>query len=148
MEQAGTVLDVSEVAAALRIAVGGLVRKLRQVPSPGELTFAETSALARLDRGGPATSSDLAKQDRISPQSMGATLAALELRGLVERRKDPVDGRRIVLTISAAGRQMVNDRRSARTELIARALDGGFTEAELVQLMTAAPLLDRLAEKL
>jgi len=148
MDQTATVLDVTEVAAAVRMAVGGLVRKLKQIPSPGELTLAETSALSRLDRGGPATSSDLAKQDRISPQSMGATLAALEQRGLVERSRDPEDGRRIMLSISAAGRRVVNDRRSARTELIARALRGGFTPAELGQLMTAAPLLERLAEQL
>jgi DNA-binding MarR family transcriptional regulator len=148
MEQGRTVRDVGEVAAALRIAVGMLVRKLRQTQPEGELTLSETSALSRLDRGGPATSSDLAKLDRISPQSMGATLAALEQRGLVERSRDPEDGRRIVMSISAAGRQVVNDRRGARTELIARALRDGFTPAELGQLMTAAPLLERLAEKL
>ncbi|WP_300610947.1 MarR family transcriptional regulator [Trebonia sp.] len=148
MEQAGTVRDVTDVAAAVRVAVGMLVRKLRQIPSEGELTLAETSALSRLDRGGPATSSDMAKQDRISPQSMGATLAVLEQRGLVSRDRDPADGRRIVLSITGAGRQVVNDRRSARTARIAAALRGGFTPAELDQLMTAAPLLERLAEKL
>ncbi len=148
MEQAGTVRDVTDVAAAVRVAVGMLVRKLRQIPSEGELTLAETSALSRLDRGGPATSSDMAKQDRISPQSMGATLAVLEQRGLVSRDRDPADGRRIVLSITGAGRQVVNDRRSARTARIATALRGGFTPAELDQLMTAAPLLERLAEQL
>lgn len=99
MERAATVTDDYEVAAALRVAIGLLVRKLRQAHLPGELTIAETSALSRLDRGGPATSSDMAKQDRISPQSMGATLAALEQRGLIERRRDPADGRRVVLSI-------------------------------------------------
>ncbi len=140
--------DVTEVAAALRVAVGLLVRRLRQTQPEGELTLAETSALSRLDRGGPATSSDLAKQDRISPQSMGATLAALEDRGLIERRRDPGDGRRIVLFISDAGRQVVNDRRGARTEQIAAALRAGFTADELGQLLAAAPLLERLAEEL
>ena len=46
-------------------------------PSSDELTLAESSALSRLERGGPATSSDLARLDRISPQSMGVTVAAL-----------------------------------------------------------------------
>ena len=147
MERAGTVTDDYEVAAALRVAIGLLVRKLRQAHLPGELTIAETSALSRLDRGGPATSSDMAKQDRISPQSMGATLAALEQRGLIERRRDPADGRRVVLSITAA-RQLANDRRGARSELIAAALRDGFTAAERDQLLAAAPLLERLAEKL
>ncbi len=148
MERAGTVTDDYEVAAALRIAIGMLVRKLRQAQLPGELTLSETWALSRLDRNGPATSSELAKLDRISPQSMGATLAALEERGLIERRRDPADGRRVVLSITAAGRQLVNDRRDARSEMIAAALRDGFTPAERDQLLAIAPLLERLAEKL
>lgn len=148
MEPAGIVRDVDEVAAALRIAVGMLVRKLRQAQPSGDLTLSETSALSRLDRGGPATSSDLAKLEGISPQSMGATIAALEQRGLILRQRDPADGRRIVLSVSETGRQVVNDRRSARTERIAAALRGGFTDAEIGQLMAAAPLLERLAGKL
>jgi DNA-binding MarR family transcriptional regulator len=148
MDQAGAVLDVNEVAAELRVAVGMVMRKLRQTQAPGDLTLAENTALSLLDRGGPATSSELAKLDRISPQSMGATLAALEQRGLVARDRDPGDGRRIVLSVTDAGRQVVNDRRGARTELIAAALRGGFTDSELAQLLAAAPLLERLAEKL
>ena len=148
MERAGTVTDDYEVAGALRVAIGQLVRKLRQAQLPGELTLAETWALSRLDRGGPATSSELARKDRISPQSMGATLAALEERGLIERGRDTADGRRVVLSITAAGRQLVNDRRGARSEMIAAALRDGFTAAELGQLLAAAPLLERLAERL
>jgi DNA-binding MarR family transcriptional regulator len=146
-EPGGLIPDIDEIAAALRISIGMLVRRMRQTQLPGELTLAETSALSRLDRGGPSTSSELARQDRISPQSMGATLAALEQRGLIERRRDPDDGRRIVLSITEAGGQVIRDRRNARTELIAKALAFGFTPLELGQLRTAAPLLERLAEK-
>ena len=143
-------LDVAEVAGALRVSVGMLVRKLKQVSAAGdeELTLPETSALSRLDRGGPATSSDLARLERISPQSMGATIAALEQRGLIERDRDPHDGRRIVLSVTDAGLQVVRDRRGARTAQIARALAAGFTPGELAQLRAATPLLERLAERL
>ena len=146
MESAGSVRDEYEVAAALQGAIGLLVRKMRQAHLPGELTLAESTALKRLDRDGPATSSDLAKQDRISPQSMGATLAALEQRGLIGRQRDPGDGRRVVLSVSDAGHQMVNDRRGARTEQFATALRAAFTDDELGQLLAVAPLLERLAE--
>jgi DNA-binding MarR family transcriptional regulator len=148
MDSDGTVTDVSEVAGALRVAVGLLVRKLRQPLNEGELTIAESSALGRLERSGPATSSDLARLDRISPQSMGVTVAALLERGLIERSRDPEDGRRIVLSITEAGRRMVHDKRGARTEQIAAALRNGFSEDELGQLKAAAVLLERLAEKL
>jgi DNA-binding MarR family transcriptional regulator len=108
----------------------------------------ETSALARLDRGGPATSSALARIEQISPQSMGATLSALEARGLVERGPDAYDGRRVVLSVTEAGRQLLRDKRDARTGQLARALSVGFTRDELDQLIAAAPLLERLAQSL
>jgi DNA-binding MarR family transcriptional regulator len=137
--------DVYEVAGALRKSVGLLLRRMRQARPEGELTLPESSALTRLDRGGPATPSTLARLEQISPQSMGATVAALEARGLVERRPDPADGRRAVMSVTEAGRQVLRDKRSARVEQLAQALSSGFTAAEVSQLKAAAPLLERLA---
>jgi DNA-binding MarR family transcriptional regulator len=145
MEQAP---DVDQVAAALRVSMGMLVRRLRQLKAEGELTLPESAALARLDRGGPTTAGALARLEQISPQSMGATVAGLEARGLVERRPDPADGRRSVLTLTEAGQRILRDRRSARTRQLAAALAAGFTATELEQLMTAAPLLERLAHSI
>jgi DNA-binding MarR family transcriptional regulator len=140
--------DVHQVAGALQVAVGLLRRQLRQAQADGELSVPETAALARLDRGGPATASALARLEQISPQSMGATLGGLEARGLLQRRPDPADGRRAVLSVTDAGLQVLRSRRSARTEQLARALSAGFTRAELRQLMAAAPLIERLAQNL
>src|SRR5262252_704286 len=140
--------DVHEVASALRVSIGLLLRRLRQVQADGELTLPESSALTRLDRGGPATSSALARLEQISPQSMGATLSALEARGLVERRPDPGDGRRVLLSVTGGGRQVLQNRRNARTEQLAKALAAGFTPSEVRQLEAAAPLLERLAQSI
>ena len=140
--------DVHEVARSLRVSIGLLLRRLRQAPADGELTLPESSALTRLDRGGPATSSALARLEQISPQSMGATLGALEARGLVERHPDPADGRRVVISLSEAGVQALRNKRNARVEQLARALSSGFTDSELQQLMAAAPLLERLAQSI
>jgi DNA-binding MarR family transcriptional regulator len=144
MESEGSVPDAHEVAAALRVAIGMLYRRLKQATPTDELTLAES----RLERGGPASSSELARHDRISPQSMGVTVAALEDRRLIERDRDPEDGRRIVLSITEAGRQLIHDKRGARTGQIAAALGAGFSDGELTQLMAVVPLLERLAEKL
>jgi len=140
--------DVGQLAAALRVSIGLLLRRLRQVQVDGELTLPESSALVRLDRGGPTTPGELAKLEQISPQSMGATLAALEAWGLVERRADPRDGRRVVLSATEAGRDMLADRRNERTRQLAQALSAGFTPAELSLLLAAAPLLERLAQSI
>jgi DNA-binding MarR family transcriptional regulator len=143
--------DVGDVASALRDSIGLLHRRLRQVRAErgaAGLTLPESAALVRLDRGGPTTPSALARLEQISPQSVGATLAALEARRLVERRPDPRDGRRAVISVTEAGRQVLRDRRNAHTELLARALTDGFTRTELDLLAAAAPLLERLAERL
>ncbi len=139
--------DVQQVAAAVRLSVGLLVRRLRQTPVEGGLTVSESSALGRLERGGPATPGELARLEQISPQSMGATLATLERRGLVQRTPDPDDGRRAVLSLTRAGRQARRSRTDARTGQLAEAL-AGFSRTELKQLMAAAPLLERLAQRI
>jgi DNA-binding MarR family transcriptional regulator len=138
--------DVEQVAAALRVSIGLLRRRLRQAPVEGEVTLPETAALARLDHGGPATASALARLEQISPQSMGATLAGLEARGLIGRAADPADGRRVVLSITDAGLAVLRSRRDARVQQLARALSTGFSPAEIEQLKDAAPLLERLAQ--
>jgi DNA-binding MarR family transcriptional regulator len=141
-------LDIEQVARALRLSIGLLLRRLRQAQTAGELTLPESSALARLDRGGPATSSALAKLEQISAQSMGATLARLEARGLIERRSDPDDGRRVVLSVTEAGLDALRIRRNERTEQLAQALSSRFSRSEIQQLKDVAPLLERLAHSI
>src|SRR6202046_5185601 len=102
-------LEGGDGGVALRESVGLLLRRMRQQQPDGGLTMPESAALSRLNRGGPTTSSALAKLEQISPQSMGATLAGLEARGLVARHPDPADGRRVVLSGTAAGQRVRHD---------------------------------------
>lgn len=140
--------DVATIASALRVSIGLLRRRLQQVQVAGELTMPESSALARLDRDGPNTAAALARLERISPQSMGSTLAGLEIRGLIERAPDPADGRRIILSVSELGLQLIHDRRSARNQQLAAALAAEFSAEELALLERTAGLLERLAERI
>ena len=140
--------DPGELAGALRLSIGLLLRRLRQAPAGDELTLPESAALARLDRGGPATAAELARAEQISAQSMGATLGALEARGLVARAPDPGDGRRMILSVTESGLAHLRHRRNRRTEQLERALSNGFTRRELEQLVAAAPLLERLAHSI
>jgi DNA-binding MarR family transcriptional regulator len=137
-----------EVAAALRVSIGVLTRRLRRSPLHDDLTAPEISALSLLDRDGPATPSALARSEQITPQGMGTTLAGLVRRGLVARRPDPDDGRRTVMSLTDAGREVVRTKRSARTQQLADVLSARFTSEELQTLKTAAPLIKRLGETL
>jgi DNA-binding MarR family transcriptional regulator len=139
-------LDRGRLAAELRASIGLLVRRIRRTSGEDDLTPSETLALKRLEQDGPTSPGELAKREQITPQSMGATLAALEARGLVGRRPDPDDGRRAVLSVTHAGLQALGEGRAARTQRLARALASDFTPEELAQLAAAAPLLERLAQ--
>src|ERR1700760_1386389 len=137
-----------DVAAALQLGIGLCLRRLRQVQPEGGLTLPEASVLKRLAQGGAATGAELAPGEQISVQSVGATLGTLEARGLLERRSDPADGRRAILSATPAGRKALAGQHDAGTELLASALATGFSAAELRQLMAAAPLIERLGQSL
>ena len=66
----------------------------------------------------------------------------------MQRRADPADGRRAVMSVTESGLQALRSRRQQRVRQLARALATDFTPAERQQLMTAAPLLERLAQSM
>lgn len=132
----------------LRVALGRIVRRMRQAHAPGELTLSEISVLSRLDRDGPATPGALADGERVKPQAMGATLAVLEQRALVRRAGDPTDGRRVLMSINPEGRRLLVDRRSHSAQRVTAALANGFSAEEQRQLIAVIPLLERLADQL
>ena len=137
-----------EVAGALQVSVGLLVRRLRQVKVEGDLTLSENSALARLDRVGTMTAAELARVEQITPQSMGAIVGVLETNGLVVRRPDPGDGRRAVISPTPSGLAVLRSRRGAKAARMAEVLAAHFEPSELARLLGAAALLERLAEHL
>jgi DNA-binding MarR family transcriptional regulator len=78
--------DASRVAHDLRLAVGRLARRLRQLYAQGrgdQLTFTELAVLSRLHRDGPASASQLANGERVTAQAIGTAIGALHQRGLV-----------------------------------------------------------------
>jgi DNA-binding MarR family transcriptional regulator len=141
--------DVPEAALAaggdLRIAIGRVGRRLRQLYATNDPTFSEISVLSRLKADGAATPSALAAAEHVRPQAMGATLSALERRGLVERSPDPSDRRKVLVEITTAGWESLVARDLGVSQRMARALADGFTPAEQRQLAAAVPLLERLA---
>ncbi|MGF6882015.1 DNA-binding MarR family transcriptional regulator [Nocardia sp. GAS34] len=135
-------------ATAIQVAVGMLKRRTRETHTDGQLTTPELTALSHIDRSGPITIADLARLHQITPQAMGSTVASLEEHGLVTRSPDPKDGRRSLLTVSAAGSDTLHVTRDAVSGRMAVALGESFTDDEVALLAAAAPLLERLARGL
>jgi DNA-binding MarR family transcriptional regulator len=85
-------LLLDDAAVELRAVLGALYRRIRQTKELGELSGPESSALRRLGHQGAMTAAELAKYERISPQSIASTVRGLLERGLVERHDDPATG--------------------------------------------------------
>lgn len=63
------------------------------------------SLLAALDDGGPASQAELSRRTGIDRSDMVAAVNELAEADAVERTPDPADGRRNVVTLTAAGRR-------------------------------------------
>jgi DNA-binding MarR family transcriptional regulator len=127
-------------------AIGSLVRRVRAAAPSHELSLTEAAVIARLDRHGAATTADLARAEGMKPQSMGATVAALEKLGMVERQPHPTDGRQMNIVLTqhgAAVRKSVGD---AKRTWLAEAI-GALDEAERIKLFEAGEIIKRLVEK-
>ena len=142
-------LSPSSVRAArdVRVVVSRLRRRLVDLAETHELTPSQLSVLSRLGKEAPASASNLAAAERIRPQSVAATLAVLEERGLVVRRQDPADGRRQLVSLSRKGTALFDDRRRHSEEWLSRALEERLTEAERQTVIEAAALLERLTRQ-
>jgi len=148
MEQTAQVVSVAARNAArdLKILITRLRRQLREVASTDELTASQVSMLTRLAILGESSTSELAGAERIRPQSMAAIVKALEVHGLIQRKDDPLDGRRQILTLTPVGLERALGAQAKWDEWLADALQIRFTKAERSTIVDALALLNRLVE--
>jgi DNA-binding MarR family transcriptional regulator len=126
-------------------AIGLLVRRVRAAAASHELSLTEAAVMSRLARDGPATTADLARAEGMKPQSMGATIAALEEMGMVERRPHPTDGRQLNIQLTAKGAAVRNHAKDAKRTWLAQAI-AQLDEQDRETLFKAGDIIKRLAE--
>ncbi len=134
------------LASELRVLVGQLKRRMQDRAAFGDLTASQVAVLGHLDRVGTATVTSLARDQGVRPQSVGATVAVLEAAGLVSGAADPKDGRRTMLSLTAACRARIDAARLAREDWLFRAIGRSLSPGEQEELARALGLLRRLVE--
>jgi DNA-binding MarR family transcriptional regulator len=144
----GTTKDsrVAALAGELRVAIGILVRRVREQTQAGDLTSAQKSAILRLEQHGPATVSMLAKAESVRHQSMRVTVASLETKGMVSGAPDPADGRQTIFNLTPACLKALRTGRAVKEDWLFRALQAQLTVREQDELAAATKLLQRLGE--
>jgi DNA-binding MarR family transcriptional regulator len=135
----------SELAVRLRLAITRTSRRLRQ-EAGSTLSPSQSSALASIDRHGPLTPSELADRERIQRPTVTRLLVRLEAAGLIARAADPTDGRSSLITVTPAGRDLLNELRLRKDAFLARRL-GELDAEERATLGRAATILERLLEE-
>jgi DNA-binding MarR family transcriptional regulator len=117
---------VKQVELAVRAHLDELLR-------PSGTTVLQYTALTVLARRDGLTSAELARNAFVTPQSMGDLVTALERRDLVTRHRDPRHARRLLISLTPAGHELL-----ARMESRVRAL-----EERMLGDLTAQPLPQR-----
>jgi DNA-binding MarR family transcriptional regulator len=136
-------VDTTRLASELRMVLGHLMRRLR---AEHRFSLSQGAVLGRLDREGTRSIGDLAFAERVRPQSMTQTIGDLEADGLIVRRTDPGDGRRMLVELTERGLQTLEEDRRHREGWLARAIAEDLSVAEQQVLSQALTLLRRLAE--
>jgi DNA-binding MarR family transcriptional regulator len=138
-----TALDSTLLASELRLVLGQLMRRLR---AEHRFSLSQGAVLGRLDREGTKSIGDLALAERVRPQSMTQTIGDLEADGLIARRPDPADRRRILVELTELGLGTLEEDRRQREGWLAQAIAEDLSAEEQRVLMQALALLRRLAE--
>lgn len=136
-------VEVTPLASELRVVLGRLLRRLR---AEHRVPLTQAAVLGRLDRDGIQSIGDLAAAEQVRPQSMSQTLAELEADGLIRRRSDERDGRRILVELTKEGRKALTRDRAVREGWLAGTLAEHFSDSDLRVLEQAVTLLRRLSE--
>ena len=128
----------------VRTVISRLRRRILNSAEAEDTTLGQSSVLSRLSDRPGVTASELASAEGVRHQSMTATVASLTALGLVERRPDPDDGRRLLIALTAGGHRRVAEGRQARQEWLAGELQEKCTEEERQTVIAAMAVLERL----
>src|SRR3954452_6780958 len=122
-----------------------MARRLRQ-EAGAQLSPSQTAALATIERHGPLTPSELAERERVQRPTVTRVLARLEEAGLVDRAADPDDRRCSLVSISAAGRELLAPLPTRKDAYLAMRLES-LDAADRETLDRAAAILERMLQE-
>ena len=128
----------------ISLAARGFARLSETRLKPLGFGVGQLPVLVALQDGTASTQRDLARFARVEQPPMAQMLARMERDGLIERTRDPADGRSSRIVLAKAARDGMPEAIAALFQGNEEAL-AGFTDAEAGQLVS---LLKRLIDNL
>ena len=128
----------------MRRALSALAREREALP---EIPDAQIEIIRFIETGGEATPSSIALALGSGRPTVSNLLATMESAGLITRRRDVHDGRRIVVNVSAAARDYFA-RFDAATSAIMTEAAAQLSPADQAALIAAAKAFERLTGQL
>jgi DNA-binding MarR family transcriptional regulator len=122
--------------------------RLRTEAPIGDLpvTWSHLTVLHRVIEEGPVTATELAQAEHVRRQSMAETLTGLRAGGLITDQRDPGDGRKVLISATQAGRDLVERSSATREAWLTKAIAATLGPEELRVLYQAAQIMDRLSD--
>ena len=136
----------STLALELRTIFRKIKRHLREQGVQGDLTPSQVSVVLRLEEGGSATVSRLARAEGMRPQSMSAVITPLQDAGLVDGVPDPTDGRQTLMHLTPKCLKWLREGRAARQDWLTTRISQKLSIREQEKLQASLGLLMRLVE--
>ena len=129
----------------LRRSLSDFARRMRGLRDAHGVSASKLSVLGRLYRAGrPLSATELARLERLQPQSLTRIIADLETDGFILRSRNESDARQLDIAISEAGSMLLMRDAHRQNIWLAKAMDERLTPAERAILALSAELLDRL----
>ncbi len=134
------------LAAELRAVTRKFKLRLREYGGRDDLTQSQVAVILRLEKGGSATVSSLARVEGMRPQSMSAIVNPLQEAGLVIGAPDPNDGRQTLISLTPKCLKWLQAGRTARQDWLTATISQKLSAREQEKLYAALELLARLVE--
>ncbi|GAA1465909.1 MarR family winged helix-turn-helix transcriptional regulator [Microbacterium thalassium] len=137
---------LAPAAADLRMAVFRFARRLRAERAIDAMSDGQFAVLAVLKVYGAHSLGELAERERVTAPSMNRTVNCLEESGWVQRAPDEDDRRKVNVSLTEAGLEVVEEtvrRRDAWVEEVLADLD----DADRAALARAAAIMEEAAAK-
>jgi DNA-binding MarR family transcriptional regulator len=137
-----------EIAGNLRTVLHRVIKILRrETRNDAELSLTERSALGMLYNHGELLPSDIAKMEKVSTQSVSQVVSHLFELNYIYKNPSTEDKRKVLLSLTQAGKAYVEQLRRDKQEWLAHALHEKVSPEEKEQLIAALKVLVKLVDE-